>query len=75
MLEKLKAIISKVMPDLNVEGVNEKTNLVSDLCFDSLAIMMLAMNIENEFGIRFDGPVNFATVGDVINYLEKNIQK
>ena len=72
MLERLKEVIKKVMPDVNLDGVTEETRLVEDLEFDSLGIMMLAMALEDEFGVRFDGPVAFANVGDVVKYLEEN---
>lgn len=71
-LAKLKEVIKKVMPDIETEGVTEETKLVEDLQFDSLGIMMLAMALEDEFGVRFDGPVQFVTVGDVLKYLEEN---
>ncbi|MCF0107939.1 MAG: acyl carrier protein [Bacilli bacterium] len=71
-IEKLKEVIVKVMPDVKADGVTEETKLVEDLQFDSLGIMMLAMALEDEFGVRFDGPVQFNTVGDVIKYLEEN---
>ena len=71
MFEQLKEIIKRVMPDLDVEGVNEDTRLIEDLKFDSLAFMMMAMEIEAEFNIRFDGPINLATVGDVIKYIQE----
>lgn len=72
MFEKLKEMIKQVMPDLDLNNVTEDSRLFDDLGFDSLAIMMLAMNIEDEFNITFDGPMNFITVKDVLNYLEKN---
>ena len=70
MFEQLKNIIKRVMPDLDVEGVTEKSKLIEDLKFDSLAFMMMAMEIEAEFNIRFDGPINLVTVEDVIKYIE-----
>ncbi len=70
MIEKLKETIKKVMPDVNLDNVNEETNLIDDLEFDSLGIMMLAMAIEEEFNIKFEGPIHFVTVGDVIKYIE-----
>lgn len=72
MLEKLKEVIKKVMPDVSTDGVTTETRLIEDLEFDSLGIMMLAMALEDEFGVAFDGPVAFANVGDVIKYLEEN---
>ena len=71
MFEQLKEIIKRVMPDLNVEGVTLQTKLIEDLKFDSLAFMMMAMEIEAEFNIRFDGPINLVTVEDVIKYIQE----
>lgn len=72
MLEKLVALIHRIMPNVDTNDVTINTRLVDDLGFDSLATMMLAMEMEDEFKVRFDGPVNFQTVGDVIKYLESN---
>jgi len=72
MLEKLVALIHRIMPNVDTNEVTTETRLVDDLGFDSLATMMLAMEMESEFNVRFDGPVNFQTVGDVIKYLELN---
>ena len=62
MLEQLKAILSKVLPDLNMEKVTEDSRLVEDLGFDSLAMMMMAMEIEDAFGFTFNEFVKFETV-------------
>ncbi len=70
MIEKLKTILAKVEGGIDVSDVNETTRLVDDLGLDSLSIMLFAMEIENEFGFRFEDPVNFVTVGDVCEYLE-----
>ena len=72
MLEKLKELIKGVMPEVETDGVTEETRLFEDLHFDSLGIMMLAMAIEDEFGVEFNDAINFATVGDVIKYIEAN---
>lgn len=72
MLERLKAVLKKVMPDVDTSSVTEDSNLIEDLEFDSLGIMMLAMALEDEFNFHFDGPVSFNTVGDVIKFIEKN---
>ena len=70
MLDKLKTILGKVLPDMEVDGVTPDTRLVEDLGFDSLAMMMMAMEIEDSFGFKFKELVRFETVGDVIGYLE-----
>ena len=73
MLEKLKTVLGKVLPDKDMSAVTEDTRLVEDLEFDSLAIMMMSMEIEDAFGFKFTEFVKFATVGDVCRYLEGKI--
>lgn len=70
MLSKLKELLTLVMPEVDISGVTEETRLQDDLGFDSLAIMMLAMEIENAFNFRFNEFVAFKTVGDVCRYVE-----
>ena len=53
MLDTLKEMLELVMPDVDTRGVTEETKLQDDLGFDSLAMMMLAMEIENKFNFRF----------------------
>ena len=65
MLEKLKEILSRVLPDVDMAEVNADTRLKEDLGFDSLAMMMMAMELEEAFGFRFAEFVKFETVGDV----------
>ncbi len=73
MLEKLKVVLTKVLPDVDMSTVTESTRLVEDLGFDSLAIMMMSMEIEDAFGFKFLEFVKFETVGDVCRYLEEKI--
>lgn len=73
MLEKLKAIIEKVVPGIDINTVTESTKLIDDLGFDSLAMMMMSMEIEDSFGFRFQEFVRFETVGDVCSYLSSRV--
>ena len=73
MLEKLKEILKKVLPDLDMSAVSEDTKLIDDLGFDSLAMMMMAMELEDAFHFHFAEFVRFETVGDVCGYLESRI--
>lgn len=73
MLEKLKEILQKVLPEVDMSKVTEDTRLIDDLGFDSLALMMLSMEIEDAFKFRFTEFVRFETVGDVCGYLESRI--
>ena len=73
MLEKLKEILERVLPGADVTNVTPETRLVEDLGFDSLALMMMSMEIEDAFGFRFTELVTFETVGDACSYLEAKI--
>ena len=89
MLDQLKAIIGKVLPGVDMNTVTESTRLIEDLgfdslalmmmsmeiedAFDSLALMMMSMEIEDAFGFRFKEFVRFETVGDVCSYLSSRV--
>ena len=73
MLDKLKEILGKVLIDVDLSKITEKTKLIEDLGFDSLAMMMMAMELEDAFGFKFAEFVRFETVGDVCGYLESRI--
>ena len=73
MEEKLKVIFERVVPDKDFSTVTRETRLMEDLGFDSLALMMMAMGIEDSFGYRFTEFVKFDTVGDVYDFLADKI--
>ena len=73
MLEKLKEILGRVLPDVDMSTVTDSTRLVEDLGFDSLAMMMMAMELEVAFEFKFSEFVKFESVGDVCGYLESRI--
>lgn len=73
MLEQLKEILGKVLPDTDMASVTEQTRLIEDLGFDSLALMMLAMEIEEAFHFKFTEFVRFESVGDVCFYIQSRI--
>lgn len=73
MLNKLKEILQKVLPTVDMNAVTEQTRLVEDLGFDSLALIMLAMEIEDAFNFKFTEFVQFQTVGDVCGYIENRV--
>lgn len=73
MIEKLKEVLGKVLPEVDMANVNAETRLIEDLGFDSLAMMMMSMEIEDAFGFRFKEFVRFETVGDVASYIETRI--
>ena len=70
MIEQLKEILGKVLPEVDMSKVTADTKLRDDLGFDSLATMMLAMEIEDAFGFKFAEFVKFETVDDVCTYIK-----
>lgn len=75
MYDRLLKLIKEVMPEAELDGANESSRLMEDLGLDSIGLMMLAMSLEDEFGVHFNEVVKFETVKDVISYLEKNATK
>ncbi len=75
MIETLVEILKKVDPTIPTDGIGPDTRFAEDLELDSLLMMLLAVNTEDEFGLRF-GDVNvFETVGQLCEYIEKNRTK
>ena len=70
MIDRLKNALLSVIPDADLTNVNENTSLQADLGLNSLSTMLLALAIEDEFGVRFEEAVEFKTVGDVLAYLQ-----
>lgn len=75
MFERLLKLIKENMPSLDLSSVTMDSRLMEDLGMDSVGMMMLSMSIEDEFGVRFDEPVYFATVKEVLDWLEVHATK
>lgn len=73
VFEKLKEIIGTSFPDIDVNSVTENSSLKNDLGLDSLGMMMIAILIEDHFGIKFEGELNFKTVSDICRFIEEKI--
>ena len=56
MFEKLKNVLARVLPEVDMSTVTEDTRLIEDLGFDSLAFMMMSMEIEDAFDFKFIFP-------------------
>lgn len=71
MLEKLKNLIASQL-DIDVNDVNEDSDLVQDLGADSLDVVQMLILLEKEFGVEFeeDEIKNIKTVGDVEKFIE-----
>lgn len=73
VFEQLKTVIAQSVPEIDIETVTIDSSLKNDLGLDSLATMMIAMLIEEEFSFTFEGEINFETVGDLCEYIVKKI--
>jgi len=74
IFDSLKNILGQIRPSLDLTQVDESSQLVRDLGLDSLTIMLLSLAVENKYGFRFEGAPQFATVSEVIDYIEKVCQ-
>lgn len=70
VFDKLKNIFEMVMPQVDVSDIKMETVLASDLGVDSLSMLLLAVSVEEEFGIKFEPATKIDTVGDICDYVE-----
>ena len=73
IFEKLKNIIVEQF-GVNQEVVKEEATFVDDLEADSLDIVELIMNIEEEFNMEIpdEETEKIVTVGDVVKYIKEH---
>ncbi len=69
--EKVKTILVESL-NLNENEVKPESDLINDLGINSLELADLVFRCEDEFDIEIDEKATskFATVADVVNYLE-----
>ena len=72
--EKLKKVIAEVL-NVDPEEITMETTFTDDLGADSLDVFQIIMGIEEEFDIEIpdDQVENIKTVGDIVKYIEENI--
>ncbi|MDD7517858.1 MULTISPECIES: acyl carrier protein [Ruminococcus] len=73
IFEKLKDIIAEQL-SVEADEVNLDANIQDDLGADSLDVVDLITTIEDEFDISIpdEAVEEIKTVGDIVNYIEKN---
>ena len=71
MYEKVKELIAKQLK-VPAEKVTPDARLVEDLGADSANVMVLIMEVEDQFGIMVedDAIMTLKTVDDVVKYIE-----
>ena len=75
MLETIKEIITMYAP-VEPEEVTLETNLRTDLALNSLVLMNMIVEVEDNFGLEIPESdiMTFDTVGDVVAYLENVVE-
>ena len=71
MLEKLQVIALKAMEDKSIE-ITEDSRLLADLKLNSLDLVNLVCEVEDEFDIELPDKKlkTLITVGDIIDFIE-----
>lgn len=74
IFESLKDIVWQIRPSIDLTRIDEDSQMVRDLGFDSLTILLVSLALENKYGFKFEGSPRFETVKEVIDYIEKVCQ-
>lgn len=71
VFDKVKELILMQLP-ISEDRVTPEASLLEDLGADSANLMMLIMDLENEYDIMVedDALSGIRTVGDIVNYIE-----
>ena len=74
--ERVKELISDQMGVVDPKTLTLKTSIVDDLAADSLDLVELEMDIEEEFGIEIsqEDAAGMKTVSDIIELIRKKVQ-
>lgn len=72
--EKVRGMVAEQLGVSEAE-VKLESRLKEDLQADSASVMMLVMDVENEFGIEVedDAIETVKTVGDMVKYIENKL--
>lgn len=72
MKETIKKIIAEVL-DVEIEDVKEDAHIMDDLDADSIAVMEIVMELEEELNVEVptEDILKLNTVGDIVAYIEK----
>lgn len=71
MFEKICELLADKF-DANAEDMTMDTKIKDDLNADSLDVVELMMDLEENFGITIsdEEAANMSTIGDIVNYIE-----
>ena len=73
-MERLVDVFVRVFEDeVQADAIRPESKLIDDLGLNSIGMLYMAMELENEFGIKFSNEdfAGLTTVGDVVARVEK----
>lgn len=73
VFEQVRDMIASQL-QVDAAGIKPESRLVEDLKADSANVMVMILELENQFGIEVEDEVilNLKTVGDVARYVEQH---
>lgn len=76
VLDKIKEIIVEQL-GVDADAITMNTHLMKDLEADSLDAVEIIMAIEDEFEIEVpdEDAEKFQTIGDIVKYVEENVEE
>lgn len=74
VLERIRAMLSEQL-DFDMDQITADTNIIDDLGADSLDIVELMMDVEEEYGVNAEEEdlMTIKTVADVVKFIEARI--
>lgn len=74
MFEKVKAIIAEKL-NVDQDEIKLESSIVDDLGADSIDLIELIMNLEEEYGVSIsdEEAVKLKTVGDVVDFISSQV--
>ena len=73
IFDSVKSMIAQQLK-VDEASITRESRLIEDLKADSANVMVMVMDLEDQFGIMVedDQIMKLRTVGDVVDYIEKN---
>lgn len=68
--DKIRDIIAETL-DIDAETIKPESTFEEDLDADSLDVIQVITEIEDEFDVTFDTDEEFTTIQDVVDFVEK----
>ncbi len=75
-MKKVREIISEKL-NVDPDEIKLESSIVDDLGADSIDLIELIMNLEEEYGISIsdEEAVKLKTVGDVVDFINSQVEK